>query len=104
MAKSKITGEDVRAYIQGNIRELLFYNFPSLIRLHIREQIVFRLGVLDKECYANGSCKMCGCMIPGLQMANKSCPKPCYPEMKSKKEWLKFKTTEEYNVYTKITS
>jgi hypothetical protein len=53
---------------------------------------------MDKECYENGSCKMCGCNTTALQMANKACPKPCYPKMISKKEWKEFKTKTEFNI------
>jgi hypothetical protein len=52
---------------------------------------------MDKECYENGSCKMCGCNTTALQMADKACPKPCYPKMMGKKEWEKFKTKTEFN-------
>jgi len=57
------------------------------MRKHIREQIEFRIYIMDHECYEQGSCKLCGCPTTKLQMANKACDKPCYPEMYSKKEW-----------------
>jgi hypothetical protein len=42
---------------------------------------------MDKNCFYNGSCHMCGCETTALQMANKSCKKPCYPAMMNRKEW-----------------
>lgn len=77
-------------FIQGHTREILFYSkFKFLIRRHIKEQIEFRFKVMDKECFAQGSCKICGCSIPALTMSNKECDKPCYPPMLSKKKWKK---------------
>lgn len=57
------------------------------MRKHIREQIDWRIEVMDKECYNAGSCKMCGCETTALQMANKACDKPCYPKMMTQWEW-----------------
>ena len=61
------------------------------MRKHIVEQIEARVNSMDKECWNNGYCKMCGCSTPALQMANKQCDKPCYPEMMSKKQWNRVK-------------
>jgi len=63
----------------------------SLMRTYIREQIEYRISVMDKQCYDEGQCKICGCTTTALQMANKSCDKPCYPTMMSKKDWSRFK-------------
>lgn len=46
---------------------------------------------MAKECYINGSCKLCGCTTTALQMAAKPCDNPCYPEMMSKTKWKEFK-------------
>lgn len=85
--------EEVKAYLLGKFRYFLFdkKDLNFLIRRHIYEQILWRISVMDKECYDNGACKICGCQTTALQMANKACPKPCYPEMMNKKEWKKFK-------------
>ena len=91
MAKAKITPKNIWAYITGKLRYKLFYSkFEWLIRKHIREQIYFRIRVMDEECYFAGSCKLCGCETTALQMANKACDKPCYPEMMNKKMWKSF--------------
>lgn len=99
--KKKI--KNIIAYIQGNIRYKLFYsNFSFLIRKHIFEQIKWRISIMDKDCYKKGSCKMCGCMTTALQMANKSCDKPCYPPMMNVKVWYKYKNGELVNVKNKL--
>lgn len=92
MNKAKPTIKNIISYIQGNIRYKLYYSKWSwLIPSHIREQIDFRIHKMDKECYNQGACKMCGCKTTALQMANKQCDKPCYPEMMNKKQWKKYK-------------
>lgn len=88
LKESKHPIRDMMAYIQGNVRYKLYYSkWQCLIRKHIKEQIDFRIKVMDRECYNNGSCKICGCETTALQMANKPCDKPCYPRMYSKKVW-----------------
>lgn len=46
---------------------------------------------MDKVCYDTGCCKICGCSTTKLQFADKACDKPCYPAMKTKKEWKAYK-------------
>ena len=77
--KAKINFSNIKAYIQGNLREKLFYSkrFNCLLPLHIFEQINYRLFVMNKTCYSNGECVECGCATPALQMANKSCEQSC---------------------------
>ena len=92
MKKAKPTLKNIIAYIQGNLRYKLFYsNFAFLIRSHIREQIQIRINSMDPECYNAGECKICGCQTTALQMADKACDKPCYPNMMNKKQWNFFK-------------
>ena len=89
----------IRAYITGNIRYYLYYN-PKLkwiIRNHIYYQIEARISSMDRQCYNDGSCKLCGCTTTALQMANKECDKPCYPKMMNKKEWEFFKKGKTVN-------
>ena len=82
---------DMWHYIVGNIRYTLYYSkFKFLIRKHILEQIEQRLIWMDKDCYNEGSCKICGCQTIQLQMCNKSCDKPCYPAIMNRKTWDKF--------------
>ena len=87
-------------YLQGMYRYNLYFNrFKFLIRNHIVEQIEERLKVMDSECYESGSCKLCGCMTPALQMCNKPCNKPCYTKMKNKLEWELYKIDRKLENY-----
>jgi hypothetical protein len=90
--KGEYSLADVTDYIRGNIRyKLYFSKFYFLLRSHIFEQIQYRINVMDKECYLSGSCKICGCNTPHLQMANKTCEGKCYPIMMDYKEWEEYK-------------
>ena len=89
MRINNITFKNVVAFIQGNIRYKLYYSrFRFLIPTHILQQIRWRIKVMDRDCYQNGSCKLCGCKTTALQMADKTCEGKCYPVMMSKKEWV----------------
>ena len=91
--KGKYSVQDVWCYIQGSVRYKLFYSsWKWLIRKHIREQILYRISVMKKECYDNGECVKCGCATTALQMCNKVCEGNCYHIMKSKKDWEIFKS------------
>lgn len=102
--KMIVTGErpliDVWYYIQGNYRYYFYYGgqlskrFAILawlrkrvLRKHIKEQIDFRIKVMDPQCYNEGSCKICGCETTKLQMADKSCDGNCYPHMMPAFKW-----------------
>ena len=88
MNLTKYNLKNIISYVQGHIRYRLYYSrFKFLIRPHIREQIEYRINSMDPVCYEKGSCIMCGCTTTALQMANKSCDKPCYPTMMDKKSW-----------------
>lgn len=93
--KAKINLTNIWAYISGNIRYFCYYNMyffrQSFLPLHIKEQISWRIKVMDKECYNNGSCKLCGCKTTNLQCASKSCDGNCYPPMMGKHTWNVFK-------------
>lgn len=79
-------------YLIGNYREKLYYNYPScLLRSHIKEQIVARILSMDRKCYLDGECKICGCTTTALQMANKACDKPCYPKILGRRNWDRLK-------------
>jgi len=87
---------DVWHYFLGNYRYFFYYRpkLSWLIRVHIREQISYRITWMDSECYSNGSCKICGCETTALQMCNKQCDKPCYPPMMDKDQWHRYYTNE----------
>ena len=78
-------------YLIGNIRyKLQEEGWASLIRKHIREQIKWRTGQVSQECWEAGECQKCGCDIPQLLYANKSCGGKCYPPMMNKKDWSNY--------------
>lgn len=80
--------KDVWHFIVGHYRYTLYYSkFNFLIRKHIKEQIRFRIDNMNKECYNNGECIMCGCQTTALQMCSKPCEGKCYPPLYSKKMW-----------------
>lgn len=93
--KAKVNLNNITAYILGNVRYKLYYSrYKFLIRKHILEQIDFRIKWMKPECYNQGECVICGCATTALQMANKACDAPCYPEMMNKTHWEKFKLGE----------
>jgi hypothetical protein len=90
--KAKVNLINILSYLVGNYRYwLMGSEFQWLIRSHIYEQIQWRISVMDRNCYADGSCFICGCPTTKLQMAKRSCDKPCYPTMMNKKQWGTFK-------------
>lgn len=94
---SEITPKNVWAYFQGNFRMYLKRIAPGLyyyyVRPHVIEQIEARIKSMDRECYENGECKICGCKTLNLQYADKACAGDCYPKMLNKKEWEYLKKT-----------
>lgn len=85
---SKYNLKNIWSFFQGNFRYQIYYSkFAFLLPKYIREQIQVRINSMDRQCYQEGQCKMCGCQTTALQMANKACDKPCYPSMMSKKNW-----------------
>ena len=89
IGKYNITLKNIKAYIQGNYR-LLSERFGKL-DTHIKEQVIYRDTVADLECKRIGECK-CGCPLPDLYYADKTCEDSCYPELMDKDTWEKFKT------------
>lgn len=89
-----ISLEKIKNYLQGTLRYKIYNSILKkvLIRKHILSQIEFRIKVMKKECYSNGSCVKCGCNTPALQMCNKECEGRCYPPMMNKKLWDLFIT------------
>lgn len=89
--KGEHDAKDAWYYLQGKYRYKLYYSKNPYVRIfmrrHIRAQIEYRIRVMDFECYQQGQCKICKCDTTALQMADKSCDKPCYPPMMKKTEW-----------------
>lgn len=90
--KKTLTIKNIRAYIEGNLRYTIYNSwFKFLLPKSIREQVVMRLASTKTECINKGYCVECGCSIPALQLANKTCSGDCYPEMLNRKKWMEFK-------------
>ena len=91
---------NIFAYIIGYYRYNLFYSkhFKFLIRTHIRQQIEWRISIMNIECFESGSCVKCGCDTTALQMANKTCGGFCYPKMMNKKQWEEFNAKPKFGI------
>lgn len=92
--REEINIKNIFYFFQGYIRYFILRNESlrkRFLRKHIEEQISYRINSIKKECYKNGSCIYCGCEVPQLQMANKSCGGNCYPIMFNKKDWERIK-------------
>lgn len=92
MAKFKISY--LWDYFLGNYRYYLYYSKIGMgidlswfIRLHIHQQIDYRIDSMNRECYASGSCIKCGCQTTALQMADRACDGQCYPKMMGEQKW-----------------
>ena len=87
-----LTISNIKAYVEGNLSYMLYYSpFKFLIKRYIKEQIDWRIAIMNIECYNNGTCVMCGCRTTALQMATKPCDGDCYPPLYSKKYWDRLK-------------
>lgn len=104
MIKGERSFTDVWYFIQGHIREMLYFSkYDFLIRKHIREQIDVRINTIREvgergitSCLKNEQCDICGCYTYALIMSNKSCEGNCYPgKFFSKNDWEHLKEMEE---------
>ena len=87
----EITLQNIWAYISGMYRYHANRLWPSLIRQHIREQFEYRQKTARLDCIDNNECLECGCKIPHLFWAKKSCGGNCYPPMMDADKWERFK-------------
>lgn len=61
---------------------------------HIQEQSIWRLDQVKQispKCFTRNKCINCGCDVIEESFGNKGCEYGCYPNLKSKEEWEKFK-------------
>lgn len=112
-----ITFANIKHYLTGNIRSLIFTNLlkdidfdnltdweeSSTIKhlTHIQEQFLYRIWLVKNksiECLELKHCKLCGCDTPELFFANKTCKGNCYPAFMSLHEWEQFKKTNNVNM------
>lgn len=94
LIRSQVSARDVLYFVQGQFRYLLYYSsnkvLYSLMRNHIREQIRYRIRIMNSTCYNSGSCIYCGCATTALQMASKTCDGGEYPPMVNSTTWKLF--------------
>ena len=86
---SQITVENIRGYLQGNLRKFLS-TLPNGVPDYIMEQIQYRLSEMDINCLERGYCP-CNCSVPEKQYEDRSCERGCYPDMMSKEDWERYK-------------
>jgi len=92
---------DIWYYLQGMYRYKIYYSSKLkrvALRKHIKEQIDYRIRIMNPQCYFKGSCVMCGCMTTALQMCDKPCEGDCYPSMMNKKQWKVYKLYMHYKI------
>lgn len=101
IGKYDLTLSNINAFIQGKTRMLVekYGNEFFPLETHIKEQIVWRESVANKECLSNKECK-CGCPLPDMFFADKTCEDKCYPVMMSLEEWEAFKLNKDENTST----
>lgn len=96
MRLNEITPKNVKAFIQGYVRKFMIDFFNRRLK-YVFEQVEYRKGQVTEKspaCILDGHCIVCGCKTPELFYADKGCSNlkdPCYPEMVSEKEWIRFK-------------
>lgn len=96
MKLADITLKNVKAFIEGTSKQ--FYNQLIGLPKHLQEQITYRaskcqdcitVGHKDK---GPGTCKECGCSVPGKWFVNKSCNNgKRFPDLMDKYKWDEFK-------------
>lgn len=89
--KEQITFENMKGFIQGNIRKFMedvdYNNLPW----YIREQIIYR-SLTCRTCTIEGKCVICGCQTPEKFYEDRACEGQKYPYMiDNEEEWLMFK-------------
>lgn len=96
LIKGEYSFSEVTDFFRAELRYYLFYHrnikVRNLLPKHLIEQFQFRIDyMMDRECYMNGQCKICGCTTPDLQFTNATCKGNCYPSLMSKRNWSFFK-------------
>jgi len=82
---------NIKGFLQGNFRKILNdLGLEDSIPEHIQEQIQWRIGVMNIECYKNKECP-CQCSVPAKQFEDRPCENLCYPEMMNETDWRDYK-------------
>lgn len=92
---AKLSVSNVKGFLQGEIRSFLADMDVLLPDSHIKEQAIWRLHEISEkspQCIKNGECDVCGCDLTKVY-EDRGCAAdfPCYPAMRTKEEWEKFK-------------
>lgn len=91
--------QKIKWFIQGNRRKALIETwFSFFIPKHIREQYKYRLQNANPVCIKNKQCIGCGCTVPAVFLADKSCKRGCYPVMLTRRDWKLFKLNNNINI------
>ena len=87
--KPKINLKNIKSFLEGNSKMLLAN--AGIQQEHLKEQVAYRM-LLCSDCMEKGSCKICGCDLPGKLYVSESCNKgEIFPDLMSKPEWDKYK-------------
>lgn len=97
-----ITPENIKGFLQGNLRFLRskigFLQPPS----HVQEQVFWRLSLVKEkspECFLAGQCKVCGCSTDEIVFEDRPCKGNCYPGMINDwMEWDDFKSKNNIHI------
>jgi hypothetical protein len=84
----EINKKNIKAFFQGIVRYYWHKYLPKSFPKYLAEQVKFRIKNAREDCVNNGECLECGCKIPHLFYADKSCGGDCYPEMMSEAKWM----------------
>lgn len=98
MRKKRITINNIKSFIDGNIK----YIVDKTVGLpeHIKEQYYFRLYTCKDTCLQTGKCKICECPTTLKAFATKSCNPDEILDLMPGAEWRAYK--EENNIDDKI--
>jgi len=97
----KITTNKVLQFIEGNIK-MLGDKF-NLLKIHEKEQVLWRLELCSSDCVIEGKCKYCGCSVPGKLYVRKSCNNnERFPDMMNELEWQEWKKINNISISTKL--
>ena len=95
MKLSQINPKNIKGFIQGNFRYLLFkWGWKSN---YILEQFYYRITLMNKSCLFNKQCP-CSCSCLAKQIESRRCENSCYEDMLCKKDWDVFKTKNNLNM------
>jgi hypothetical protein len=86
---NKITIKNISNFIEGNLK--LLGNKFNLLSNHQKEQILYR-SMKCQDCAETGSCKQCGCTLPGRWYSSESCNNnERFPDIMNEENWEQYK-------------